>query len=216
MTGYDVTKRALDLLVGVPAAVLSLPVQAAVALAVRRRLGSPVLFRQTRPGLAGRPFTMIKFRTMRPVDPQRGLIDDASRMDPFGSWLRATSLDELPTLWNLVRGDLSLVGPRPLLMQYLPRYTPQQARRHEVKPGLTGLAQVNGRNAISWEDRLRLDVQYVDRRCLRLDLDILAQTVALVLRRRGVSAPGQATMSEFLGSPAGDCGTATRPREETA
>ncbi len=200
---YDVAKRTLDLSVSVPVALASLPIQALIALAVRRRLGSPVLFRQTRPGLGGRPFTMVKFRTMHPVDPARGWTDDASRMDPFGAWLRSTSLDELPTLWSVVRGDLSLVGPRPLLMSYLERYTPTQARRHEVKPGLTGLAQVNGRNAITWEDRLRLDVQYVDTRTLRLDLAILLRTLGLVLSRHGVAAPGESTMSEFRGTADG-------------
>lgn len=202
MSRYDAAKRLIDLLVGVPAAVASLPLQAVVALAVRRRLGSPVLFRQQRPGRDGKPFTLVKFRTMLPLDPTAGLVSDESRMDPFGAWLRATSLDELPTLWNLVRGDMSLVGPRPLLMQYLERYSPQQARRHEVRPGLTGLAQVSGRNAVTWEDRLRLDVQYVDSRSLRLDLAILARTVRLVLSRSGVAAPGAATMPEFLGSEA--------------
>lgn len=198
--GYDVAKRTLDLSVSLPVALASLPIQALIALAVRRRLGTPVLFRQTRPGLGGRPFTMVKFRTMHPVDPARGWTDDASRMDAFGAWLRSTSLDELPTLWSVVRGDLSLVGPRPLLMSYLERYTPTQARRHEVKPGLTGLAQINGRNAITWDDRLRLDVQYVDTRSLRLDLAILLRTLGLVLSRHGVAAPGESTMSEFRGS----------------
>jgi lipopolysaccharide/colanic/teichoic acid biosynthesis glycosyltransferase len=200
MAGYR-GKRALDLLFGVPALVLSLPVQAVVALAVRRRLGSPVVFRQTRPGLGGEPFELRKFRTMRPVHPQRGWTDDASRLTPFGVWLRSTSLDELPTLWNVVRGDMSLVGPRPLLEQYLTRYSHHQARRHEVRPGMTGLAQVSGRNALTWERKLDLDVEYVDRCSPVLDAWVVGRTIGQVLRRRGIHADGQATMPEFCGSP---------------
>lgn len=206
---YRRLKRALDLAVAGPALVVSLPVQALVALGVRARLGSPVLFRQTRPGLHGEPFEMLKFRTMHPVTPGRE--DDASRMDAFGSFLRSTSLDELPSLWNIVRGDLSLVGPRPLLMRYLPRYTAEEARRHDVPPGLTGLAQINGRNATTWEDRLRLDVEYVDQASLALDLAILARTVVRVVRRDGISAPGEATMAEFRPEPvAANGSTGTR------
>lgn len=193
--GYRRVKRALDLTLAVPALIVSLPIQAGVAAAVRYRLGSPVLFRQTRPGLHGEPFDLLKFRTMHPVSPGRE--DDASRLDSFGAFLRATSLDELPSLWNIVRGDLSLVGPRPLLMRYLPRYTPEEARRHEVPPGLTGLAQITGRNATTWEDRLSFDVEYVDHACLALDLRILARTALMVVRREGISAPGEATMTEF-------------------
>ena len=201
--GYLRVKRALDLAVAVPALVVSAPVQAVVAVAVRWRLGSPVLFRQTRPGLHAQPFELVKFRTMLPIDESSGRVDDASRMTALGSFLRATSLDELPTLWNVVRGDMSLVGPRPLLMQYLDRYTPQQARRNEVRPGLTGLAQVRGRNALTWEDKFRFDVEYVERRSLSLDLSILCGTVLAVLRRDGIAAQGEATMPEFLGtSPA--------------
>jgi lipopolysaccharide/colanic/teichoic acid biosynthesis glycosyltransferase len=170
-------KRALDLVLGVPALVLSLPVQAVVALVVRWRLGSPVLFRQQRPGLHGEPFTMMKFRTMVDPDPGRGLVTDEERLTTFGSFLRSTSLDELPALVHVVRGQMSLVGPRPLLMRYLDRYSPEQARRHEVRPGLTGLAQVNGRNATTWERRLALDVEYVDTHSLRLDLRIIRDTV---------------------------------------
>lgn len=192
--------RGLDLVVSLPALVVSLPLQAAVAAAVAAKLGQPVLFRQQRPGLHGKPFTMVKFRTMLPVDAARGWVDDASRMSPLGRVLRATSLDELPTLWNIVRGDMSLVGPRPLLMQYLGRYTAEQARRHEVRPGLTGLAQVSGRNAVSWDDKLRLDVQYVDSRSIRLDLEILWSTVWAVLRRDGITSEGHATTTEFIGS----------------
>jgi len=193
-------KRVLDLAVATPALVLSLPVQAVVAAAVRWRLGSPVLFRQQRPGLHGQVFTMRKFRTMLDVDEARGLVTDEQRLTPFGSFLRSTSFDELPTLWNIVRGDMSLVGPRPLLVGYLDRYSPEQARRHDVRPGLTGLAQVSGRNALTWEERLALDVAYVDTRSMALDLRILWRTVATVLRREGVSATGHVTMPEFTGS----------------
>jgi lipopolysaccharide/colanic/teichoic acid biosynthesis glycosyltransferase len=195
----DRAKRALDLALAVPALLVSLPVQGVVAVAVARRLGRPVLFRQVRPGLHGEPFELVKFRTMLPVDPERGALDDASRMTDLGRLLRATSLDELPSLWNVVRGDMSLVGPRPLLVQYLERYSPEQARRHEVRPGLTGLAQVSGRNAVSWPQKLALDVDYVDRRSLLLDLRILLRTVSAVLTRRGITAEGEATARPFLG-----------------
>ena len=198
------TKRLIDLAVAVPAIAVSLPVQGAIAVLVARKLGRPVLFRQRRPGLHGRPFTMVKFRTMLAPDPAAGRVDDADRMTAFGAALRATSLDELPTLFNVIRGDMSLVGPRPLLMQYLDRYTPEQARRHEVRPGLTGLAQVSGRNAIEWDDKLTLDVEYVDRRSLRLDLRILLLTVRQVVRRDGITAPGHVTTAEFMGSRAAD------------
>lgn len=193
-------KRLLDLCVAVPALIVSLPVQLVVAVLVAVRLGRPVLFRQERPGLGGRPFTMIKFRTMRPVDAGRGWTDDASRLTPFGQALRSTSLDELPALWNIVRGDMSVVGPRPLLMHYLERYTPKQARRHEVLPGLTGLAQVAGRNSLSWEERLTLDVDYVDTHTLRLDLQILRRTVRAVVRRDGITDTGKVSMAEFRGT----------------
>jgi lipopolysaccharide/colanic/teichoic acid biosynthesis glycosyltransferase len=198
--GYERSKRLLDLAVALPALVVSLPLQAAVAAAVAVKLGRPVLFRQVRPGLHGKPFELVKFRTMLPLDPARGLTSDGARLNSFGRALRSTSLDELPTLWNIVRGDLSLVGPRPLLVQYLPLYDERQARRHEVVPGLTGLAQVAGRNALSWERKLELDVEYVERRSLRLDLAILMATVGTVLRRQGISAPGDVTMPEFSGN----------------
>lgn len=192
--GFDLVGAALGLIV------LS-PVLAAVALLVRRHLGPPVLFRQRRPGLHGRPFTLYKFRTMREATGAGGRpLPDGERLTAFGRRLRATSLDELPELFNVLRGDMSLVGPRPLLMEYLDRYTPEQARRHEVRPGLTGWAQVNGRNAISWEERFRLDVWYVDHPSLRLDLRILGRTVRQVLRREGISQEGQATMEYFRGS----------------
>lgn len=194
-------ERLFDLVLAAVALVLSLPVQAVIAVAVAAGLGRPVLFRQVRPGRHGAPFVLVKFRTMLPTEPALGRLDDASRMTALGRVLRSTSLDELPTLWNVVRGEMSLVGPRPLLMQYLDRYTPQQARRHEVRPGLTGLAQVSGRNGLSWERKFALDVEYVDRRCMSLDIRILLRTVGAVLRRDGISGTGDVTMSEFLGGP---------------
>ena len=200
MRRQAVLKRAIDLTLTAPAFAVSLPVQAGIAVAVRGKLGSPVLFRQERPGRDGKPFTMIKFRTMLPVDESRGWVTDEQRMTSFGALLRSTSLDELPTLWNIVKGDMSLVGPRPLLMAYLERYSPEQARRHEVRPGLTGLAQVNGRNAISWEEKFAYDVRYVDEHDWRMDLDILLKTVKGVIRREGISADGVVTMHEFMGS----------------
>jgi lipopolysaccharide/colanic/teichoic acid biosynthesis glycosyltransferase len=195
-------KRAFDLVVAGLALVLLWPVILIVALAVRIGLGSPVLFRQKRPGLGGRPFELVKFRTMR-IDPEAGtgLDSDSRRLTRLGSFLRSTSLDELPELWNVVKGEMSLVGPRPLLMQYLGRYTPEQARRHEVPPGLTGWAQVNGRNALSWEEKFELDLWYVENRSFLLDLRILLMTAWQVVRPRGISAEGEATMPEFMGSP---------------
>ena len=168
---------------------------------VRRKLGSPAFFLQTRPGLHGRPFNMVKFRTMtdaRGVDGQ--LLPDADRLTPFGRFLRASSLDELPELWNVLKGEMSLVGPRPLLMDYLPLYSAEQSRRHEVRPGITGWAQVNGRNALSWDEKFKLDVWYVDNRSLWLDIKILWLTVRKVLVRDGISAAGEATMPRFTGS----------------
>jgi lipopolysaccharide/colanic/teichoic acid biosynthesis glycosyltransferase len=195
-----IIKRGLDIGLAAMALVLAAPVLLLVAIAVRVNLGGPVLFRQQRPGLHGRPFTMVKFRTMRDALGRDGRpLPDADRLTPFGTLLRSTSLDELPELWNVVRGDMSLVGPRPLLMEYLDRYTPEQARRHEVRPGVTGWAQIHGRNAVSWEERFRLDVWYVEHQSLRLDLQILMRTLALVLRRTGVSANGEATMTIFEG-----------------
>ena len=193
-------KRAFDLFVAVPALVMSLPVQAVAAIAVRVTMGRPVLFRQQRPGLHGEVFELVKFRTMHHEDPARGRTDDASRLTAVGRLLRKLSLDELPSLWNVVRGDMSLVGPRPLLERYLDRYTPEQARRHDVRPGLTGLAQVAGRNLVSWEDKLRLDVEYVDTQSFTGDLRIILATVRQVVRGTGVSAPGDATMPEFRGT----------------
>jgi lipopolysaccharide/colanic/teichoic acid biosynthesis glycosyltransferase len=177
------------------------PILLVLAVAIRQRLGQPVLFRQERPGLGGRPFLLMKFRTMTTaVDAEGTVLPDAQRMTPLGRFLRSTSLDELPTLWNVARGEMSLVGPRPLLMRYLPRYSSEQARRHETKPGITGWAQVNGRNAIAWEEKFRLDVWYVEHQSLALDLRILAMTVWKVLRRQGISQEGEATMSEFTGA----------------
>lgn len=176
------------------------PVLFMVMLLVRTKLGSPVLFAQQRPGLGGRVFRIYKFRTMTDARGADGeLLSDSERLTRFGALLRSTSLDELPELWNVLKGDMSLVGPRPLLVEYLDRYTPEQARRHEVRPGITGWAQVNGRNALSWEDRFELDVWYVENRSLLLDVKILAMTVWTVLRREGISSAGEATMSEFLG-----------------
>lgn len=177
------------------------PVMVIVALLIRRRLGSPVLFCQVRPGLGGKPFRMVKFRTMRDaLDAQGNPLPDHQRMTPFGSFLRASSLDELPELWNVLKGDMSLVGPRPLLMEYLPLYSSEQYRRHEVRPGVTGWAQINGRNALSWEEKFKLDVWYVDNCSFWLDLKILFLTVKRVIRKDGISAAGEATMSKFSGN----------------
>lgn len=199
---YDGAKRMFDIVGASLAFLCTLPVQAVVAVLVALKLGRPVVFRQLRPGRAGRPFVLLKFRTMREADPARGLVTDAERLTAFGAWLRSTSLDELPTLLNVVKGDMSMVGPRPLLMSYLARYTPQQARRHEVRPGITGLAQVNGRNALDWDQKFAWDVRYVDRRSLGLDLRILVRTVVGVVRREGIAAEGHATMPEFQGTSA--------------
>jgi len=196
-------KRFLDFTLAAIALVMLGPLMLVVAWLVRWRLGSPVLFRQRRPGLGGRPFEMIKFRTMTDArGPEGELLSDAVSLTPFGEWLRRTSLDELPELFNVLRGEMALVGPRPLLMEYLRLYTPEQARRHEVRPGLTGWAQVNGRNAITWEEKFRLDVWYVDHRSMSLDLKILCLTLERVVRRDGIAAVGEATMSRFEGSDA--------------
>lgn len=194
-------KRLLDLALTVPAmVVLALPCLA-LALAVRLRLGAPVLFRQERPGLHGQVFTLFKLRTMTDATDEEGRpLPDADRLTPFGRFLRRTSLDELPELLNVLRGEMSLVGPRPLLVEYLDRYTPQQARRHEVRPGITGLAQVRGRNALSWEEKFEYDVEYVERLSLGLDLRILLLTIGHVLHGGGVSARGHSTMPRFQGS----------------
>jgi lipopolysaccharide/colanic/teichoic acid biosynthesis glycosyltransferase len=194
-------KRALDLGLAVPALVALAPVGLVVAGLARAKLGRPVLFRQQRPGRDDRIFELIKFRTMTDARDRSGtLLPDAQRLTPFGERLRRTSLDELPALWNVIRGDMSLVGPRPLLVRYLDRYTPEQRHRHEVAPGITGWAQVHGRNAITWDEKFALDVWYVENVSLRTDLAILFQTMVQVLRQRDISAEGHATMPEFMGS----------------
>lgn len=197
---YDRVKRLLDVLSAGVLLVITSPVLLGVAIGVASRLGRPVLFRQQRPGLGDEIFTLVKFRSMRDSDPVRGLVSDEERLTPFGRALRSTSADELPTLVNVLRGDMSIVGPRPLLVSYLERYSPAQRRRHEVRPGITGLAQVSGRNTVDWEERLRLDVEYVENRNFRLDFLILWRTIASVLKREGISAEGHATMHEFRGS----------------
>lgn len=198
-------KRFFDISVATVLGILLMPALCLIAIAVRRRMGTPVLFRQTRPGRDGKPFEMVKFRTMRDaIDPDGQPLPDAERLTPLGQFLRRTSLDELPELWNVLKGEMSLVGPRPLLMEYLPLYSPEQARRHEVRPGITGWAQINGRNAIGWEEKFALDVWYVDNRSIGLDLRILWLTAAKVIARDGISAEGEATMPKFTGStPAG-------------
>ena len=197
-------KRACDLTLALLALTILSPMIGLIALLVWLELGSPVLFRQQRPGLHGRAFTLYKFRTMTDArDAQANLLPDAERLTPLGRFLRSTSLDELPELFNVLKGDMSLVGPRPLLMRYLDRYTPEQMRRHQVKPGITGWAQVNGRNVLTWEQKFALDVWYVDHWSLWLDLKTIALTVWKVLMREGISQPGQATAQEFMGQSNG-------------
>ena len=193
-------KRLFDFSLAAVAIVLLMPFMILIGIMIRRKLGSPVLFRQIRPGLHGKPFEMIKFRTMRDaVDANGNPLPDSERMTPFGHFLRSTSLDELPELWNVLKGDMSLVGPRPLLMEYLPLYSPEQYRRHGVRPGVTGWAQINGRNALSWEEKFKLDVWYVDNRSLWLDLKIIFLTIKKVVVRDGISAEGEVTMPKFTG-----------------
>jgi sugar transferase EpsL len=193
-------KRILDLLLTIRALLLLLPVFCVISVMVRCNLGKPILFKQERPGKDGVPFVLYKFRTMRnDTDETGALLSDEKRLTRLGTFLRSSSIDELPELWNVFKGDMSLVGPRPLLMHYLDRYTTEQARRHEVKPGLTGWAQVNGRNAITWEDKFKLDVWYVDNCSIGLDLKIIAMTFWKIVRREGINQPGQATMEEFMG-----------------
>jgi len=197
----DALKRALDIALACVALVLLSPVLAVVWVLVRLRMGTPVLFRQQRPGRHGRPFEMAKFRTMTDArDADGNLRPDADRLTALGQWLRRSSIDELPELLNVLAGDMSLVGPRPLLMQYLPLYSPEQARRHEVRPGITGWAQVNGRNAVSWPEKFELDVWYVDHRSTKLDFEIMWKTVSQVVGGHGVSADGHATMEPFTGN----------------
>lgn len=195
-------KRVIDFSAAVGALLLLSPLLVIVALLVRTKLGSPVLFRQLRPGLRGEAFAMLKFRSMTDArDASGALLPDAERLTSFGKFLRSSSLDELPGLWNIVRGDMSLVGPRPLLMDYLPLYSAEQARRHDVRPGLTGWAQINGRNALQWEQKFALDCWYVDNQSLWLDIKILMLTILKVLRRADISADGEATMPRFTGTP---------------
>jgi sugar transferase EpsL len=205
MAGIPSSKRALDLVVTIPGLILLSPILALLGLAVLITIGSPVLFKHIRPGMNGAPFTLLKFRTMtedRDVDGE--LLDDARRLTPLGRLMRSLSLDELPTLFNVLWGEMSLVGPRPLLMQYLDRYSPEQARRHLVLPGMTGWAQVNGRNAITWEQKFTFDIWYVDNWSFWLDVRILALTAWKVLTREGISQPGHPTAEEFMGSPGND------------
>jgi lipopolysaccharide/colanic/teichoic acid biosynthesis glycosyltransferase len=200
LVNYPFWKRGIDVAASALGLIILSPVFLALALLVRARLGAPVLFRQTRPGLHARPFTIYKFRSMRDArDGQGNPLPDAERLPPLGRFLRSTSLDELPELWNVLRGDMSLVGPRPLLMEYIPLYSLEQARRHEVRPGITGLAQVNGRNTVGWNDRFALDVEYVDRMSLALDARILLLTMLKVFRREGINQQGSATMEKFRG-----------------
>lgn len=194
-------KRLVDIIISAGSLLVLAPFGMVVFFAVRILLGSPVFFRQTRPGLHANPFEIIKFRTMTDAQNTEGvLLPDSERLTRFGRFLRTTSLDELPALWNVLKGDMSLVGPRPLLMQYLPRYNKEQFRRHEVRPGITGWAQVNGRNAISWDEKFALDIWYVDNRTVALDLKIILKTIAAVLVRKDISAKGEATMPEFMGA----------------
>ncbi|MGH8436285.1 MAG: sugar transferase [Pseudomonas sp.] len=194
-------KRLFDIAASSCGLLLLSPAIAIVAWQIRRKLGTPVLFRQVRPGFDGKPFEMVKFRTMRDaVDASGNPLPDAERMTPFGSFLRSSSLDELPELWNVLKGDMSLVGPRPLLMEYLPLYSCEQYRRHEVRPGVTGWAQINGRNALSWEEKFKLDVWYVDNRSFWLDLKVIFLTIKKVMVRDGISAEGEVTMPKFAGS----------------
>ncbi|MCO7595996.1 MULTISPECIES: sugar transferase [Pseudomonas] len=196
------SKRIFDIFASLFGLFILAPVILIISWQVKKKLGAPVFFRQVRPGLHGRPFEMIKFRTMRDAYGADGKpLADVERMTPFGQFLRSTSLDELPELWNVLKGDMSLVGPRPLLMEYLPLYNPYQYRRHEVRPGVTGWAQINGRNALSWQEKFELDVWYVDNRSLWLDFKIILLTIRKVVRRDGISAAGEVTVSKFTGNP---------------
>jgi lipopolysaccharide/colanic/teichoic acid biosynthesis glycosyltransferase len=195
------SKRLFDIVAAAMGLIVLSPVIAVVAYLIRKRLGSPVLFRQVRPGLDGKPFEMVKFRTMRDaVDADGKPLPDSERMTDFGRFLRSSSLDELPELWNVIKGEMSLVGPRPLLMEYLPLYDAEQLRRHEVRPGVTGWAQINGRNALSWDEKFKLDVWYVNNQSFWLDLKIILLTIKKVLIKDGISAEGEVTMSKFTGS----------------
>ncbi|MCU4387258.1 sugar transferase [Acinetobacter haemolyticus] len=194
-------KRLLDIIIASTALVLLSPLYVFVAYKVKKNLGSPILFRQVRPGLHGKPFEMIKFRTMKDaLDEQGNPLPDSERLTPFGKMLRSTSLDEMPELWNVIKGDMSVVGPRPLLMEYLPLYNKEQAKRHEVRPGMTGHAQVNGRNAISWEEKFKLDTWYVENQSIWLDFKIMLKTVKKVIAKDDINEAGEATMTKFTGS----------------
>lgn len=194
-------KRLLDIIIASIALILLSPLYAYVAYKVKKNLGSPVLFRQVRPGLNGKPFEMIKFRTMKDAtDAQGNPLPDSERLTPFGKMLRSSSLDEMPELWNVIKGDMSIVGPRPLLMEYLPLYNADQAKRHNVRPGMTGHAQVNGRNAIGWDEKFKLDTWYVDNQSTVLDFKIMFKTVHKVLAKDDISAEGEATMTKFTGT----------------
>ena len=194
-------KRFLDIIIASIALILLSPLYAFVAYKVKKNLGSPVLFRQVRPGLHGKPFEMIKFRSMKDaVDAQGNPLPDSERLTPFGKMLRSSSLDEMPELWNVIKGDMSIVGPRPLLTEYLPLYNTEQAKRHNVRPGMTGHAQVNGRNAIGWEEKFKLDTWYVENQSTRLDFKIMFKTVHKVLAKDDISAEGEATMTKFTGT----------------
>ena len=198
-------KRLLDIIIASIALVILSPLYAFVAYKVKKNLGSPVLFRQVRPGLNGKPFEMIKFRTMKDaVDEQGNPLPDSERLTPFGKMLRSSSLDEMPELWNVIKGDMSVVGPRPLLMEYLPLYNADQAKRHNVRPGMTGHAQVNGRNAIGWEEKFKLDTWYVENQSTVLDFKIMLKTVKKVIAKDDISAEGEATMTKFTGSKSED------------
>lgn len=197
---YDPLKRLLDIVAALVGLILLAPAMAATAALVAIRLGRPILFSQQRPGRDGRIFTLYKFRSMHDVDPQEGKTADAHRLTPFGKWLRSTSLDELPSLWNVLRGEMSMVGPRPLLVEYLSLYSPTQARRHEVRPGITGLAQAIGRNSLEWEEKFELDVRYVDQRSLGLDFWVIVATVRAVVLRKGITQEGEATTRAFGGA----------------
>jgi lipopolysaccharide/colanic/teichoic acid biosynthesis glycosyltransferase len=196
-----VSKRVFDILMSSIGLIFFLPVIIVVALAVYKKMGTPIIFRQVRPGKGGKPFEMYKFRSMRNVADQKGnLLEDAERLTPFGAFIRSTSLDEIPGLWNVLKGDMSIVGPRPLLMEYLPLYSDEQRRRHEILPGITGWAQVNGRNCITWDEKFALDVWYVDNQSLWVDMKIVCLTVKSVVLRDGISASNEATMPKFKGS----------------
>lgn len=207
----DHLKRGVDIFLASILLVATAPIQLAVAGIVRKKLGSPILFRQNRPGLNGDVFELVKFRSMLNGDTEKKLLRDEDRLTNFGRFLRSTSLDELPTLWNVLKGDMSIVGPRPLLVSYLARYSVEQSRRHEVRPGITGLAQVRGRNSLSWEEKFTFDIQYVDQRSTLFDFQIMLETIQSVVSRRGIAAPGSATMPEFRG--AGDLSESKRHAE---